>query len=85
MYLLEDNLPDLIMRVSLKTKYKDLTREECEQVMDRWSEEDKYNLSYMLAGYFKVAQIWMEEKSRKSPEEMAGIMRRIVLREAERK
>ena len=83
MYLLEDNLPDLVMGVSLKTKYKDLTREEWEREMEQWSAEDKYNLSYMLAGYFKVAQLWMEEKNRKSPEEMAVIMRRIVLRESE--
>lgn len=83
MYLLEDNLPDLVMIVSLKTKYKNLTREEWEQVMEQWSAEDKYNFSYMLAGYFKVAQLWMEEKNRKSPEEMARIMRRIVLREYE--
>lgn len=81
MYLLEDNLPDLVMEISLKTKYKILSREEWKKVMDQWSEEDRYHLCYMLAGYFKVAQLWMEEKNRKSPEEMAEIMRRIVLRE----
>ena len=81
MYFLEDNLPDLVMEISLKTKYKILSREEWKKVMDQWSEEDRYHLCYMLAGYFKVAQLWMEEKNRKSPEEMAGIMRRIVLRE----
>lgn len=81
MYLLEDNLPNLIMEVSLKTKYKNLSREEGTKIMNQWSEEDKYNLCYMLAGYFKVAQLWMEEKNRKSPEEMAVIMRRIVQRE----
>ncbi len=82
MYLLEDNLLDLVMEVSLKTKYKDLSREEWEKVMNQMTAEDKYNLCYMLAGYFKVAQLWMEEKNRKSPDEMAVIMRRIVQRES---
>lgn len=50
-------------------------------MINQWSEEDKYYLCYMLAGYFKIAQLWMEEKNRKSPEEMAAIMRRIVQRE----
>lgn len=82
MYLLEDNLPDLVMEVSFKTKYKNLTREQWTEVMNQMTEEDRYNYCYMLAGYFKVAQIWMDEKTRRSPEEMARIMRRIVLREA---
>lgn len=82
MYLLEDNLPELIMEVSLKTKYKSLSREEWQEVMNQMTMEDRYNLCYMLAGYFKVAQLWMEDKNRKSPEEMAVIMRRIVQRES---
>ena len=81
MYLLEDNLPNLVMRVSFKTKYKALTREEWQEVMNQMTDVDKYNYCYMLAGYFKIAQLWMEEKNRKTPEEMAVIMRKIVMRE----
>lgn len=80
-YLIEDNLPELVMGVSAKTKYKDLSSEEMESVKKQMTGIDYYHFCYMLAGYFRVAQIWMEEADRRSPEEMAGIMRKIVLRE----
>ena len=36
---------------------------------------------YMLAGYMKVAQMWMEEENRRPPEKMAKILVSIVNRD----
>ena len=81
MYLLEDNMPELMIGVSLKTKYKDKTLEEVKAIKNSFTEEAIYNYYYMLAGYMRVAQIWMEEENRKSPEDMAKILVSIVNRD----
>ena len=81
MYLLEDNLPELMVGVSLKTKYKGKTAEELEKIKNSLTVEAIYNYYYMLAGYAKVAQLWMEEENRRTPAEMAKILKGIVTRD----
>lgn len=81
MYLLEDNLPVLMIGVALKTKYKDKTAEEFKAIRDGATAEARYNYYYMLAGYVRVAQVWMEEENRRTPAEMAGILKGIVTRD----
>lgn len=81
MYLLEDNIPELMMGVSLKTKYKDKSIEELKAIKNSFTVEATYNYYYMLAGYMKVAQIWMEEENRRSPQQMAKILVGIVNRD----
>ena len=81
MYLLEDNMPELMIGVSLKTKYKDKTIDEVRAIRNSFTEEAIYNYHYMLAGYMKVAQMWMEEENRRPPEKMAKILVSIVNRD----
>lgn len=81
MYLLEDNMPELMLGVSLKTKYKDKTIDEVRTIRNSFSEEATYNYYYMLAGYMRVAQVWMENENRRSPEKMAKILVGIVNRD----
>lgn len=81
MYLLEDNIPELMIGVSLKTKYKGKTTEELNEIKNSFTVEATYNYYYMLAGYMKVAGVWMEEESRRPPEQMAKILVGIVNRD----
>ena len=81
MYLLEDNMPELMIGVSLKTKYKGKTIDEVRAIRNSFSEEANYNYNYMLAGYMRVAEVWMENENRRPPEEMAKIIVGIVNRD----
>ena len=81
MYLLEDNMPELMNGVALKTKYKGKTALELEEIKNSFTVEAIYNYHYMLAGYIKVAQVWMEEENRRTPVEMAKILKGIVTRD----
>lgn len=81
MYLFEDNLPELMVSVSLKTKYKNKTKEELIEIKNSITVEAKYNYYYMLAGYVKVAELWMEEDDKRAPEQMAKILKGIVTRD----
>lgn len=81
MYLLEDNISELMIGVSLKTKYKDKTVDELKEIINSFNTEGMYNYHYMLAGYMRVAQIWMEEDNRRPPEQMARILVDIVNRD----
>lgn len=81
MYLLEDNIPELMIGVSLKTKYKGKTTEELKKIKNSFTVEATYNYYYMLAGYMKVAEVWMEEENRRPPEQMAKILVGIVNRD----
>ena len=67
--------------VALKTKYKGKTALELEEIKNSFTVEAIYNYHYMLAGYIKVAQVWMEEENRRTPVEMAKILKGIVTRD----
>ena len=81
MYLLEDNMPELMIGVALKTKYKGKTIDEVKAIRNSFSEEATYNYNYMLAGYMSVAKMWMENENRRTPEEMSKIIVGIVNRD----
>ena len=81
MYLLEDNMPERMIGVSLKTKYKGKTIDEVRAIRNSFSEEANYNYNYMLAGYMRVAEVWMKNENRRTPEEMAKIIVGIVNRD----
>ena len=49
MYLLEDNISELMIGVSLKTKYKDKTVDELKEIINSFNTEGMYNYHYMLA------------------------------------
>ena len=55
-------MPELMIGVSLKTKYKGKTIDEVRAIRNSFSEEANYNYNYMLAGYMRVAEGWMHEK-----------------------
>ena len=48
MYLLEDNIYELMIGVSLKTKYKDKTVDELKEIINSFNTEGMYNYHYML-------------------------------------
>ena len=47
MYLLEDNISELMIGVSLKTKYKDKTVDELKEIINSFNTEGMYNYHYM--------------------------------------
>lgn len=70
---IEDNIFVLITQVAAKTKYRDKTIEEIKNSQKEAPPEEKYALHYTIAGYWRMAMIWIEEDELVTPEQMTEI------------
>lgn len=76
-YFIEDCLPELIMRVALQTKFAgkniDLSK-----AFDKASDLEMYYFYFVLAGYWKLTLVWIQENPRKTPQEMSRMIFQIM-------
>ncbi|MDO4838630.1 MAG: TetR/AcrR family transcriptional regulator [Clostridia bacterium] len=76
LYFIEDNLPKLIMKVALMTKYRGMDID-LDGAVAAAPVSELYEFYFELAGIWKLTLLWMDEKERKSPEEMSEIITKI--------
>ncbi len=76
LYFIEDDFPHLIMKVALQTKYKGLDID-LDAVLEATPVSDLYEFYFELAGIWKLTILWLEDTSRKSPEEMSQLIVKI--------
>lgn len=77
---MEDHLFELVTGVAAKTKYRDMAPGELDMHLNTLGSEDYYSLHYTIAGAWRVAMLWMDKTPRHTPEEMADLTMRIILR-----
>lgn len=76
LYFIEDNLAELIINVAKKVKHipKGIPLEKLTKIYEKYN----YEFSIKLAGFWRATIIWCEENPRKSPEEMAEIITKLL-------
>lgn len=77
LYFIEDNLPNLIQQVALKTKHA--TKETLAALPADQLELFLYMFHFRLAGFWKLTILWCTETPRKTPEEMSVLMEKIII------
>ncbi|WOO36402.1 TetR/AcrR family transcriptional regulator [Anaerocolumna sp. AGMB13020] len=76
LYFIEDNFPQLIFEVALKTGHINNDIKEARALKEY--EKHKYEFSIKLGGIWKATIIWSLESPRKSPIEMSRIINDII-------
>lgn len=76
---IEDNIFELMVQVTSKTKYKGKIIGEIHQIQAEAPIEDKYALHYILSGNWRMAMLWIEEDPFLTPEQMSEISLKIML------
>lgn len=76
LYFIEDNFAELITHVAKKVKHipENIPLEKLTKIY----EKHNYEFSIKLTGFWKATIIWCEENPRKSPEEMAKIITKLL-------
>lgn len=76
LYFIEDNLAELITNVAKKVKHipEGIPVEKLAKLYEKYN----YEFSIKLAGFWRATIIWCEENPRKSPEEMAKIITKLL-------
>lgn len=75
---IEERLPELIVGVAAKTKYKDKPLEEVPLLGAQIPAQDKYFLHFVIAGCWRVAMVWIAEDEKLTSDQMADITVKIL-------
>ena len=75
--VIEDRLPQLIMGVALKTKFKGMDID-IETVLKQTDPAELYGAYYIWAGIWKLPMCWSEEQPPRPAAEMAALSCRII-------
>ncbi len=76
LYFIEDNLPNLIMEVALKTKDRGMDID-LDAAIAAAPISDMYEFYFELAGIWKLTVLWIDDPHKKSPEEMSQLIVKI--------